>query len=191
MNPTAEFITSGPITLAYDDIFAQDVDAIVNPANTHMLHGGGLAAAIARRAGNRVVGASREQAPIDTGGAIWTGAGELAQFKGIIHAVGPMYNADERVAFWRQTRVAEPTTQDRLLASAYSNAVALAWAHDCTSLAFPAISCGVFHYPVREAAPVAIEALREAHSTCPGVKRSIICVLEDEHWNAFKEALDG
>src|SRR4051812_13068162 len=116
-------LTIDRITLTFDDIFAQEVDAIVNPANTHMLHGGGLAASIAYRAGSRVVADSQALSPINTGEAIWTEPGQLTQFKGIIHAVGPHYDADESMPYWRRSRTFEPTSQADLLRGAYYSAM--------------------------------------------------------------------
>jgi O-acetyl-ADP-ribose deacetylase (regulator of RNase III) len=181
------------IQVLFEDIFAQDVDAIVNPANKDMLHGGGLAAVIASRAGTDVVEASRRivaHMPIETGEAIVTEAGELDDFQAIIHTVGPYYVENDED--W-SPRYAEASRdqQDDQLADAYKNAIRLAAGNGLESIAFPAVSCGVFRFPVELAAPIAIKAIKEAMAQYPSVTDVRICVLEDAHYDAFTKALEA
>lgn len=164
------------IEVQFADIFTQDVDAIVNPANEEMRHGGGLAAEIARRGGNVLVRQSAELAPIETGEAIHTLPGELP-FKGVIHTVGPRWGD------------VEPEQSDELLRAAHLNALRLAGAYEYTSVALPAVSCGVFRFPVWRAAPIAVTATRKALTEHP-IERVIFCVLDEDHYDAFSEAID-
>lgn len=180
------------IQVLFEDIFAQDVDVIVNPANKEMLHGGGLAAVIAARAGEEVAETSRfivRSTPIETGEAIITEAGDL-DFEAIVHTVGPYYVEDEED--W-SPRYAEASRadQDQQLADAYKNSIRLASVHGFESIAFPAVSCGVFRFPVELAAPIAIKAIKEAMDQYPNVTDVRICVLDDDHYNAFMEALEN
>lgn len=177
------------IEIRFDDILAQtDVDAIVNPANSFMLHGGGLAGIIAGAGGREMVRESRTKVPVDTGQAIHTSAGDLP-FKGVIHTVGPVWEGDDSEPYWRQNSSKEDP--DLLLARAHDSAIKLAAEHGYTSLAFPAVSCGVFRFPVQRAAPIAIAAASAAQASFPEVQRVVFCVLDDRHYEAFTQALDN
>lgn len=193
--PTHEERRAKAIEIVFGDIFLQEVDAIVNPANIDMLHGGGLAGMIARKAGREVVTSSQEQAPIKTGEAITTIAGKLS-FRGIIHAVGPYWGGDGSEAYWKTGT--GPSTKDgpeaeedadQLLYNAYMSAMGEAASHQWRSVAFPAISCGVFKFPVERAAPIAIRSLTDALVKYAGIERVAVCVLDETHYDAFVEAL--
>ncbi len=158
------------IEVVFDDILRQDVDVIVNPAGEGMLHAGGLASTIAEAAGPELVEQSRLLAPVRTGEAIITTAGDLP-FKGVIHAVGPR---------WDEGHEAE------LLAQAHAAAFRLAETLDYQSIALPAISCGIFGCPSELAAPI---ALRVAKQWEPKFERIVFCLLDDEHYDHFKAAL--
>ncbi len=135
------------------DITRQEVDAIVNAANETLLGGGGVDGAIHRAGGPAILEACREirraQFPegLPTGEAVITAAGNLPA-RHVIHTVGPIYGR-------HAGREAE------LLAACYRNALRLAKAHLLTSIAFPAISTGVFGYPPSEAAAVSSGAVAE------------------------------
>lgn len=130
------------------DITTMAVDAVVNAANQHLGGGSGVNGAIHRAAGPRLPAACRAVAPCPTGEARITPGFDLpARF--IIHTVGPV---------WQGGRAHEAD----LLASAYRDSIELAHAHDLRTLAFPAISCGVFGYPVPDAARIAIETVTAA-----------------------------
>jgi O-acetyl-ADP-ribose deacetylase (regulator of RNase III) len=118
-----------------------DVDAIVNAANAWLAPGGGVAGAIHRAAGPGLAEEGRPLAPIRPGVAVITGAHRLPN-KHVIHCLGPVYGVD--------------TPSDVLLASCYRNALKLAEEHNIPSIAFPAISTGIFGYPVKEATRVAL-----------------------------------
>ena len=129
------------------DITTQgDVAAIVNAANVELLSGGGVAGAIHRAAGPGLERESRKLAPIMPGQAIITGAHDLPN-RYVIHTLGPVYGHDHPEA--------------ELLASCYQNSLALAEENGIASIAFPAISTGIFGYPVEEAADVALRTVVE------------------------------
>jgi len=132
------------------DIVTADVDAIVNAANSVMLGGGGVDGAIHRAAGPDLLAACREVKAINgircpVGEARITRAGKL-KAKYVIHTVGPRYGIDE-----------DP---ESLLASAYRNSLDLALENGCSSIAFPAVSCGVYGYPPDRAAGISLSICR-------------------------------
>lgn len=136
----------GNITIIQGDITKAEVDAIVNAANSKMLGGGGVDGAIHRAAGPELLAAckkvpAKNGVRCPAGEARITGAGNL-KAKYVIHTVGPRYGVDKPA--------------DQLLASAYQNSLDLALSHGCRSIAFPAISCGVYGYPPKEAAHIAV-----------------------------------
>ncbi|MDP9480508.1 MAG: macro domain-containing protein [Actinomycetota bacterium] len=129
------------------DITAQDdVEAVVNAANARLEPGGGVAGAIHRAAGPGLAREARPLGPIRPGEAVITGGHDLPN-RYVIHALGPVYGQDRPEA--------------ELLANCYRNSLALAEEHAIGSVAFPAISTGIFGYPVEEAARVALGAVRE------------------------------
>lgn len=134
------------ITIVQGDITRAPVDAIVNAANSRMLGGGGVDGAIHRSAGPALLEACKKVPEKNgvrcpAGEARITKAGNL-KAKYVIHTVGPKYGIDK-----------DP---EILLASAFRSSLDLALAHGCQSVAFPAISCGVYHYPPEEAAKISV-----------------------------------
>ncbi len=134
------------VRLVIGDIATAEVDAIVNAANSALAAGGGVCGAIHRAAGPALQAACNEVTAVDglrcpTGEARITDAGNLPS-RFVIHAVGPRYGIDPR--------------PEKLLAAAYRHTYALALEHGCRTVAVPAISCGIFGYPLEEAAEVAI-----------------------------------
>jgi O-acetyl-ADP-ribose deacetylase (regulator of RNase III) len=127
------------------DITTFAADVIVNAANSSLLGGGGVDGAIHRAAGPALVAATRLLGGAETGQAKMTDAFNISTAKKIVHAVGPIYSAYD------------PTTAAELLASCYRNSLDLAT--DFQSIAFPAISTGVYGYPIADATPVAIDAI--------------------------------
>jgi len=141
--------TFGAVTVecVQGDITSQDdVDAVVNAANAQLGPGGGVAGAIHRAAGPDLAEEARPLGPIQPGEAVITGAHELPN-RYVIHTLGPVYGRDRPEA--------------ELLANCYRNSLALAEENGVESIAFPAISTGIFGYPVEEAARVALETIRE------------------------------
>ncbi len=132
------------VELVVGDITRQEVDAIVNAANSRLAGGGGVDGAIHRAGGPGIIRETDEKYPqgCPTGSAVLTGAGNLSA-KYVLHAVGPV---------WRDGKHGEP----QLLAGAHRRCLELAVEHQCRSIAFPAISTGVYGYPVPLAARVAL-----------------------------------
>ena len=169
-------LVPGRITLHLGDITTDvEADAVVNAANPRLLGGGGVDGAIHRAAGSSVLRECRLLGGCEVGEAKITGAGRLAaQF--IIHAVGPV---------WHGGRGEEPAR----LESCYRAAIALASAHGCERVAFPAISTGAYGYPVEQAAALAINATHAAMSVNPGVREARFWLFDRQTHDAFSEAL--
>jgi O-acetyl-ADP-ribose deacetylase len=165
------------ISLVQGDITAQTVDVIVNAANSSLLGGGGVDGAIHRRGGPAILEecrrlrADRFPEGLPTGQAVATTAGRLPA-RWVIHTVGPVYSA----------------SQDRsaLLASCHREALRVADALGARSIAFPAISTGVYGYPLDEAAPIAIETVR---STPTKVEDIRFVLFDGTAYAAFARAL--
>jgi len=133
------------LELVRGDIARQpDVEAVVNAANAELRTGGGVAGALHRAAGPGLEEEGRPMAPIRPGEAVVTGGHGLPN-RHVIHVLGPVYGRDE--------------PSDELLAAGYRNALARAEERGIASVAFPAISTGVFGYPMREAAGVALRTV--------------------------------
>ncbi|HTI35670.1 MAG TPA: macro domain-containing protein [Miltoncostaea sp.] len=156
---------NGRVEFAVADLLAQDVDAIVNPANEALAHGGGVAGLIARAAGPELEEDSRRIGHCPTGDAVVTRAGRLPQ-RAVIHAVGPI---------WRGGDAGEPA----LLAAAHRAVIARAREGGFATVALPAISTGIFGYPLELAAPVAVGAVRAALAEAPGVTLVRFCFLDE------------
>ncbi|HJQ80473.1 MAG TPA: O-acetyl-ADP-ribose deacetylase [Lacipirellulaceae bacterium] len=137
------------LDLVLGDITEQEIDAIVNAANSQLAGGGGVDGAIHRAGGPAIMEDTLRRYPkgCPTGSAVISTAGNL-RAKHVIHAVGPV---------WRGGHAGE----DRLLASAYRIALDLAAQHGCRSIALPALSTGAYRYPLDEAARVAINTASE------------------------------
>ncbi|MEA2129882.1 MAG: O-acetyl-ADP-ribose deacetylase [Solirubrobacteraceae bacterium] len=164
------------ITLHRGDITTDaDADAIVNAANPSLLGGGGVDGAIHRAAGAELLDECRSLGGCDTGDAKITAAGRLPADH-IIHAVGPV---------WRGGAKGEP----ELLAACYRRAIELAAEHGCRRVAFPAISAGVYGYPLAQAAQVAIDATRAALDDHPEVQEARFWLFDRAAFDAFTDAL--
>jgi len=135
------------ITFVVGDLTTQKVDAIVNAANEALAPGGGVCGAIRRAGGDEIFEECARLGGCATGDAKATGAGRLSA-RYVIHAVGPV---------WHGGDAGEP----ELLASAYRRALEVAEELGCRTIAFPALSTGIYGYPAELAAPVAVAAVRE------------------------------
>lgn len=162
------------VEFAIADLLAQEVDAIVNPANEHLAHGGGVAELIARAAGPDLEEDSRRIGHCPTGGAVVTRAGRLPQ-RAVIHAVGPV---------WRGGGAGEAD----LLAAAHRAVVARAQEMGLATVALPAVSTGIFGYPVHLAAPVAVGAIRAAAEGSDLVTLVRFCFLDEATRAAYATA---
>ena len=175
--------TVGGVTIevAEGDISRQpDIDAVVNAANAELMPGGGVAGAIHRAAGPSLAEECRPLAPIRPGECVITGGHGLPN-PWVIHCLGPVYGVDQ--------------PEDELLASCYRRALELADERGLGSVGFPAISTGVFGYPLEEAAAVALGAVIE---TAPGLRqvKKIRFVLFDSraaevHGDVLERLTDG
>jgi O-acetyl-ADP-ribose deacetylase (regulator of RNase III) len=164
------------IELVIGDITEQEVDAIVNAANSTLLGGGGVDGAIHRAGGPSILEESRGLGGCEPGDAKATRGGNLpARF--VFHAVGPI---------WRGGDAGE----EELLASCHRRAIELAAEHRCRSVAFPAISTGAYGYPVELAAPVAIAATQDALAAHRPVEVARFVFRDEATLAVYKAALD-
>jgi O-acetyl-ADP-ribose deacetylase (regulator of RNase III) len=167
--------------VAVGDITRLHVDAIVNAANAALAGGGGVDGAIHAAAGPELLAACRALAEVAPGVRCPTGEARITPgfrlaARYVIHAVGPV---------WHGGAQGEP----ELLAACYRSSVALALAHGLSSLAFPAISTGVYGYPREAAAMVAVEALAESLSAAPSVEHVALVAFDERAAGALRAAL--
>jgi O-acetyl-ADP-ribose deacetylase (regulator of RNase III) len=160
------------LTARIVDITTLDVDAIVNAANEQLTPGGGVCGAIHRGAGPELAQACREIGGCPTGQARITPSFRLpARF--VIHAVGPI---------WTDGRAAEAD----LLASAYRSSIRLAAEHNLRSLAFPAISTGIYRYPLEDATRVAVATVRDELERSSSIQHVIFACFAAEVLDAYE-----
>ncbi len=156
------------------DITKLQVDAIVNAANTSLLGGGGVDGAIHRAAGPELLEACRKLHGCQTGDAKATPGFRLPA-KWVFHAVGPVWNGGHR-------------NEDELLASCYRRALELAAAHKARSIAFPAISTGIYGFPADRAARIAVDTVR-AHVNASGVEVVNFVCFDDKTLRIYEQVL--
>jgi O-acetyl-ADP-ribose deacetylase (regulator of RNase III) len=168
---------AGRISLCRADITTVAVDAIVNAANSSLAGGGGVDGAIHRAAGPEVMRQLRERYPgCPTGSAVITGAGRLpAQY--VIHAIGPRWSGGGH-------------DESALLASAYRTAFTLAAEHSCATVSAPAISTGIYAFPIEQAAPIAItEAITALSAPGTTLREITFALFSDSDLAVFARAL--
>jgi len=165
------------LSLVRGDITEQDVDAIVNAANSSLMGGGGVDGAIHRKGGPAILEECRrvraEQWPqgLPTGEAVATTAGDLVA-RWVIHTVGPVYADNE--------------DRSALLASCHTESLRVADEIGATTVAFPAISTGVYGYPLELAAPVAVASVRNAQTEVQAVR---FVLFDAAAYDAFARAV--
>jgi O-acetyl-ADP-ribose deacetylase len=163
------------IEIVEGDITQLAVDAIVNAANSTLLGGGGVDGAIHRAAGPELLAECRTLGGCPTGEARLT-RGYRLPAKFVLHAVGPV---------WHGGTHGEP----QLLASCYRNCFALAREHGLHTLAFPAISCGVYGYPIPQAVAIAVRETRAALAENAAITRVLFTCFGQEVYRAYRDAL--
>ncbi|HKX21429.1 MAG TPA: macro domain-containing protein [Nitrososphaeraceae archaeon] len=169
------------ILLVRGDITERSVDAIVNPANSYLRHGGGLAAAIIKKGGKIIQEESDKIGQVPVGNAVITGSGNLS-CKAVIHAVGPKYGEGN---------------EDQKLRSALKNALKLAEINGFKSIAIPAISSGIFGFPKDRCAKTLVDELMRVikSSSIPKSGASSLqifefCIIDEETLQHFKVEFD-
>ena len=153
----------------------QDMGAVANAANAELRTGGGVAGAIHRAAGPELEKVCRALAPIEPGEAVITEAFKLPN-DWVIHCLGPVYGRDQ--------------PEDKLLTNCYRNALYLAENHQCSAIAFPAISTGIFGYPLAEATRVILKTLREEAPGLKVVDHVRMVLYSEQDKKTFEETLE-
>jgi len=163
------------IEIVRGDITKLKVDAIVNAANTTLLGGGGVDGAIHRTAGPELLAECRTLGGCPPGGAkITRGYGLAARF--VIHTVGPV---------WRGGKRGEPET----LTNCYRNSLQTAVENGIKTIAFPAISCGAYGYPIQQAAQIAVKTTREFLANEDKIEKVIFVFWSNDIYEAYRELL--
>lgn len=172
---TARQVGQARLEVIVADITTLRVDAIVNAANSSLLGGGGVDGAIHRAAGPELVAECRMLHGCKTGNAKIT-KGYRLHARHVIHTVGPVWNGGTH-------------GEDDLLASCYRRSIELCHKHGLASVAFPAISTGIYRFPADRAARIAAAAVVDALAAAPSVTNVIFCCFSPESARLHEEAL--
>ena len=164
------------IAIVRGDITRQEADAIVNAANSSLLGGGGVDGAIHRVGGPSILAECRRLGGCETGDAKATTAGDLPA-RWVIHTVGPVWQGGDQ-------------DEDELLASCHRRSLDVASELGARTVAFPAISTGVYRFPVERAARIALRTTAESLADHPHIERVTFVLFSDEHLRAFEQARD-
>ena len=163
------------IEILRGDITKLEVDAIVNAANATLLGGGGVDGAIHRAAGSELLAECRTLGGCEPGQAKITGA-YLLPARFVIHTVGPIWHGGKH-------------GEERTLADCYRNSLKLAVENEIKTIAFPAISCGAYGYPIEEAAQIAFKTTRDFLATNDEIKKVIFVVWGEDVYDAYRQIL--
>lgn len=168
------------IEVIQGDITKIKADAIVNAANSSLMGGGGVDGAIHRAGGPEILEACRKivarQGGCKTGDAVITTAGKLpARF--VIHTVGPVWNGGKN-------------KENERLADCYRNSLQLAVENDCRSIAFPNISTGIYRFPKRDAAQIAVQTIHDFLVNNERIEKVMLVCFDEENYELVKQALD-
>jgi O-acetyl-ADP-ribose deacetylase len=168
------------LSVQQGDITRLQVDAIVNAANERMLGGGGVDGAIHRAAGPGLVEACRSVPEVRPGVRCPTGEARITPgfdlpARYVVHTVGPVWQGGD-------------SNEDNLLASCYRESLRLAGANAIESIAFPAISCGVYGFPVRRASFIAVREIRRHLAEAPSVSSVILVAFDESMLRVLREA---
>ena len=163
------------IEILKGDITQLKIDAIVNAANESLLGGGGVDGAIHRSAGPELLNECRTLNGCPTGEAKITEGYRLPATY-VIHTVGPVWRGGNN-------------NEARLLAGCYQNSLKLAVSHHLTSVAFPAISCGVYGYPIEAAAKIALTEIKSFLSTNPILQKIVLVCFDTKMQSVYKNIL--
>ncbi len=168
------------LTLLKGDLTTIIADAIVNAANTTLLGGGGVDGAIHRMGGTAIleecIKIRNRQGGCKVGEAVITTAGKLPA-TWVIHTVGPVWNGGNN-------------GERELLANCYRNSLLLAVKHNSTTIAFPNISTGVYHFPRHEAAPIAIGEVKKFIAANDSIREIMFVCFDDGNYDIYSKLLD-
>jgi len=172
-------VGNATLEIVQSDITALPVNAIVNAANKYLAHGGGVALAIVRRGGLSIQTESTalvaKRGPLEVGEAVITSGGALpASF--VIHTVGPIWGDQSE------------EESDNLLRKAVRNCLMLADERALKSIAFPAISTGIYGFPIGRAAPLMLEEAADHLRGRPNLDRVVFCLYDEESYRVFDRA---
>jgi len=165
------------IKIVKDDITQLNVDAIVNAANNSLLGGGGVDGAIHRAAGTDLLAECRILNGCKTGEAKMTKGYKLPA-KYVIHTVGPIWHGGQQ-------------NEQALLQSCYEKSLALAVDHDVTTIAFPAISCGIYAFPKDQAAKIAVRSIQQFLETHHQIKTVYLVAFDDDMRLLYENELNN